>query len=118
MIKYPFFAILFAALALPAAAASADLGKAAATLSAIEKDDAKRKTYCEMQDLLVKSEEAAGKKDDAKAKTLSDEAEAKSNVLGPDFKAMIAIEEIDAASSDAKAFFQALESLEKSCPKA
>lgn len=110
-------AALIAALAAPAYAA-ADLSKATATLSAIEKDEAKRKTYCQMQDLLVKAEDAASKKDDATAKTLSDEAAAKSGALGEDFKASIGIEEIDAASTEGKAFFQALEALEKSCAKA
>lgn len=119
MMKYSAAAVLFASLAVPAVAApAADLGQAAATLSAIGKDDARRKTYCEMQTLLVKAEEASAKKDEAAAKTLSVEAEAKSDALGPDFKATIGIEEIDAASADGKAFFQALEELEKSCAKA
>lgn len=110
-------AALIAALAAPAYAA-ADLSKATATLSAIEKDETKRKTYCQMQDLLVKAEDAAAKKDDAKAKAFSADAEAKSGALGEDFKATIGIEEIDPASAEAKAFFQALEALEKSCAQA
>jgi hypothetical protein len=119
VIKYSAIAIVFACLAVPAVAApAADLGQATATLAAIGKDDARRKTYCEMQDLLVKAEEASVKKDDAASKALSAQAEAKSDALGADFKASVAIEEIDAASTDGKAYFQALEALEKSCPKA
>lgn len=119
MTRYSAIAILCAVLAGPVfAAPAADLGKAAATLTAIGKDDAQRKTYCEMQDLLVKAEEAGAKKDEAAAKALSAQAEAKSDALGADFKATIGIEEIDAASSDGKAFFQALEALEKGCAKA
>jgi hypothetical protein len=119
MIKYTAIAILSGALAVPAAAApAADLGQASSTITAVGKDDAKRRTYCEMQDLLVKAEEARARKDESAAQALSAQAEAKSDALGSDFKTAIAIEEIDAATTEGKAFFHALEALEKSCAKA
>ena len=111
-------AAALAAMAATPALAKADLTEAATTLSTIEKDQAKRKTYCEMQDLLVKAEAAAAKKDEAQAKALAAQAEAKSKELGDGFIAIMATEEIDPKTDDAKAFFQALEALEKSCAKA
>lgn len=112
-------AALFAAIATPCLAQTANLADAVTTLSAIQKDETKRKTYCEMQELLAKAEEAQNKKDEARAKTLSEQAEAKSKALGDDFQKLTAIDaDIDPASEDGKKYFDAWEALEKSCAKA
>lgn len=112
-------AALFAAIATPGLAQTANLADAVTILAAIRKDETKRKTYCDMQELLAKSEEATGKKDEAQAKKLLDEAEAKSKALGDDFQKLTAINaDIDPASEDGKKYFDAWEALEKSCAKA
>jgi hypothetical protein len=113
-------AALLSLLAIPSFAQTApSLGDAVTTLSAIQKDETKRKTYCEMQDLLVQAEEASQKSDEAQAKLLTEQAEAKSKVLGDDFQKLIMIEaDIDPTTEDGKRYFDAWEALEKSCAKA
>src|SRR5688572_26064959 len=99
-------AALFAAIATPSLAQTANLTEAVTTLSAIQKDEAKRKAYCDMQDLLAKAEDAQNKKDDAQAKTLAEQAEAKSKALGDDFQKMTAIDaDIDPTSEEGKKYF-------------
>lgn len=111
-------AALFAAIATPCLAQTANLTDAVTTLSAIQKDETKRKAYCDMQDLLAKAEEAQNKKDDAQATTLAEQAEAKSRALGDDFQKMTAIDaDIDPTSEEGKKYFEAWEALEKSCAK-
>jgi hypothetical protein len=112
-------AALFAAIATPGLAQTATLADAVTILSAIQKDETKRKTYCDMQDLLAKAEDAQNKKDEPQAKTLAEQAEAKSKALGDDFQKLTAIEaDIDPASEEGKKYFDAWEALEKSCAKA
>jgi len=111
-------AALFAAIATPSLAQTANLADAVTTLSAIQKDETKRKAYCDMQDLLAKAEDAQNKKEDAQAQTLAKQAEAKAKALGDDFQKMTAIDaDIDPASEDGKKYFEAWEALEKSCAK-
>ena len=111
-------AALLAALSLPAVGQTASLSEAAATLSAIRQDEAKRKAYCEMQDLLAKAEDATNKHDEDQVRTLSEAADIKLKALGDDFKKMTAIDaDIDPTSEDGKQYFDAWEALEKSCSK-
>lgn len=111
-------AALLAALATPSMAETANLAEAATTLSAIQKDEARRKAYCDMQDLLAQAEDAQNKKDDPKAAKLAEQADAKSKAIGDDFQKMTAIDaDVDPASEDGKKYFDAWEALEKSCSK-
>lgn len=111
-------AALTAVLAGPAVAQEVKIAEAATIVSGIEKNEAKRKTYCELQDLLAKAEEAAGKKDEAQAKSLANEAETKSQALGDEFQKLTALEaDIDPKSDDGVKYLAAWESLEKSCAK-
>jgi hypothetical protein len=111
-------AAVFAAIATPSLAQTANLAEAVTTLSAIQKDETKRKTYCDMQELLAKAEEAQNKKDDAEAKTLAEQAEVKTKALGADFQKLTAIDaDIDPSSEDGKKYFEAWEALERSCTK-
>jgi hypothetical protein len=111
-------AALSAAIATPCLAQTANLADAVTILSAIQKDETRRKTYCDMQELLAKAEDAQNKKDDVQAKTLAEQAEAKTKALGDDFQALTAIEaDIDPTSEEGKKYFDAWEALEKSCAK-
>jgi hypothetical protein len=111
-------AALTAVLAGPAVAQEAKITEAATIISSIEKNEAKRKTYCELQDLLTRAEEAASKNDETQAKTLSNEAEAKSQTLGEEFQKLTALEaDIDPKSDEGVKYLAAWESLEKSCAK-
>ncbi len=109
-------AFLTAAIVQPALAQDAGLAEAATAIAAIQQDDIKRKAYCELQDLLVKAEEATAKQDEAQAKSLTAEAGAKSAVLGDEFEKVAALDvDIDPASEDGRKYFEAWEALEKSC---
>ena len=89
---------------------------AAVALGAIQKDKAKIKTYCEMQDLYNKSSEASEKKDEKTAEALGKQADEKAKSLGDDFQKVMALEEdINPDTAEGKAFFDALEALEKNC---
>jgi predicted Zn-dependent protease len=111
-------AALCAAIATPCWAQSPNLTDAVTVLSAIQKDETKRKTYCDMQDLLAKAEEAQNKKDEAQAKSLAEQAEVKTKSLGDDFQKLTAIDaDIDPSSEEGKKYFEAWEALEKSCAK-
>ena len=108
--------VLTAAFAAPALAQNAKVQEAAAALGEIQKDKAKMKTYCEMQDLYNKSSEASEKKDEKTAESLGKQADEKAKTLGPDFDKVMALEEdINPDTAEGKAFFDALEALEKSC---
>lgn len=108
--------IVAAAFATPALAQNAKVQDAAAALGDIQKDKAKLKTYCEMQDLYNKSAEASEKKDEKAAESLGKEADEKAKNLGDGFQKVMALEEdINPDSAEGKAFFDALEALEKSC---
>lgn len=105
-----------AAFTAPAFAQNAKVQEAAAALGQIQKDQAKMKTYCEMQDLYNKSSEASEKKDEKNAETLGKQADDKAKALGADFEKVMALEEdINPDTAEGKAFFDALEALEKSC---
>jgi hypothetical protein len=96
----------------------AKVAKAADVLSAIQKDEAKLKIYCEMQDLFNKADEAEEKKKEDDAKKLVASAEAKAKTLGSDFEVIINMDEdIDPESAEGKKFFAALEGVEKKCEK-
>jgi hypothetical protein len=111
-------AALLAAIATPSSAQTASLADAVTTLSAIQKDETKRKTYCDMQDLLTKAEEASNKKDDDQAKALAEQADVRSKALGDEFRTLTAIDtDIDPTSEEGKKYFDAWEALEKSCAK-
>jgi hypothetical protein len=111
-------AALTAVLAVPAYAQNAKTTEAATILSSIQKNEVQRKTYCELQDLLAKAEEAASKKDEAQAKSLSNDAETKSKALGEEFQKLTALEaDIDPKSEDGAKYLAAWEALEKSCAK-
>ena len=105
-----------AAFTAPAFAQNAKVQEAAAALGEIQKDKAKMKTYCEMQDLYNKSSEASEKKDEKNAEALGKQADDKAKALGADFEKVMALEEdINPDTAEGKAFFDALEALEKSC---
>jgi len=105
-----------AAFTAPAFAQNAKVQDAAAALGDIQKDKAKMKTYCEMQDLYNKSSEASEKKDEKNAEALGKQADDKAKALGADFEKVMALEEdINPDTAEGKAFFDALEALEKSC---
>jgi hypothetical protein len=105
-----------AAFTAPAFAQNAKVQDAAAALGQIQKDKAKMKTYCEMQDLYNKSSEASEKKDEKNAEALGKQADDKAKALGDDFSKVMALEEdINPDTAEGKAFFDALEALEKSC---
>jgi chorismate synthase len=105
-----------AAFATPSFAQNAKVQEAAAALGDIQKDKAKLKTYCEMQDLYNKSAEASEKKDEKTAESLGKQADEKAKSLGAGFEKVMALEEdINPDSAEGKSFFDALEALEKSC---
>jgi hypothetical protein len=105
-----------AAFATPSFAQNAKVQEAAAALGDIQKDKAKLKTYCEMQDLYNKSAEASEKKDEKSAESLGKQADEKAKSLGAGFEKVMALEEdINPDSAEGKSFFDALEALEKSC---
>lgn len=109
-------AAILAAFATPALAQDAKITDATTVLAAIQKDESRRKAYCEMQDLLVKADEAAEKKDEAQAKALNAQAAEKSNALGEDFEKVTSLDvDIDPASEDGAKYLDAWETLEKSC---
>jgi hypothetical protein len=109
-------ALMVAAFATPSFAQNAKVTEAAAALGTIQKDKAKVKTYCEMQDLYNKSSEASEKKDEKAAEDLGKQADEKAKALGADFEKVMALEEdINPDTAEGKAFFDALETLEKSC---
>jgi hypothetical protein len=111
-------AALFAAFGTPAFAQTTSLPEAVATLADIQKDETKRKAYCDMQDLLVKSEDASNKNDDTQAKALAEQADAKSKSLGDAFQKLTSIDaDIDPSSEEGKKYFDSWEALEKSCAK-
>jgi len=104
------------AFATPSLAQNAKVQDAAVALTEIQKDQAKMKVYCDMQDLYNKSAEAGEKKDDKLAETLGKEADDKAKALGDSFQKVMALEEdINPDSAEGKAFFDALEGLEKTC---
>lgn len=111
--------IAFAVAALfatPSFAQNAKVQDAAVALGQIQKDKTKVKTYCEMQDLYNKSSEASEKKDEKTAEDLGKQADDKAKALGDDFQKVMALEEdINPDTAEGKAFFDALEALEKSC---
>jgi polyhydroxyalkanoate synthesis regulator phasin len=108
--------VLTAAFVTPAFAQNAKVQEAAVALGEIQKDKAKLKTYCEMQDLYNQSAEASEKKDEKKAEELGKRADDKAKDLGEGFQKVMALEEdINPDSAEGKAFFDALEALEKSC---
>ena len=107
---------LAAAFTAPAAAQNAKVQDAATALGEIKKDQTKVKTYCDMQDLYNKSAEASEKKDEKLADTLGKQADEKAKALGESFQKVMALDEdINPDSPDGKAFFDALEALEKTC---
>lgn len=107
---------LAAVFAAPAAAQNAKVQEAAVALGDIKKDQAKVKTYCEMQDLYNKSAEASEKKDEKLAESLGKQADEKAKALGDSFQKVMALDEdINPDSPEGKAFFDALEGLEKTC---
>ena len=109
---------IFAAFAAPAFAQDAKIADATTVLASIQQDETKRKAYCEMQDLLVKADEAAEKKDEAQAKALNTQAVEKSDALGADFEKVASLDvDIDPATEDGKKYLDAWEALEKSCVK-
>jgi chorismate synthase len=109
--------VVAAAFATPVLAQqNAKVQDAAAALGQIQKDKAKVKIYCDMQNLYNKSSEASEKKDDKAAETLGKEADEKAKALGDDFQKVMALEEdINPDTAEGKAFFDALEALEKGC---
>ena len=101
-----------------ALAPDAMLSDGAALLAAIEKDEGRRKAYCDLQQLLTRAEQALKKKNEDDAKTFSDEAEAKSKALGDEFLALMALQiDIDPSTDAGRKYFAAWASLEKSCAK-
>jgi Skp family chaperone for outer membrane proteins len=109
-------AAVAAAFATPSLAQNAKVQEAATALVEIQKDQGKLKTYCEMQDLYNKSAEASEKKDEKLADNLGKQADDKAKALGDSFQKVMALEEdINPDSTEGKAFFDALEGLEKSC---
>ena len=115
-------AALTAAFAAPSFAdtlgGDAKLTSGAALLAAIEKDEGKRRAYCDLQRLLTKAEQAMAGKNEADARTFSNQAEARSRELGDDFLALMAMQiDVDPSTAAGKEYFAAWESLEKSCPK-
>lgn len=109
-------AIVLAAFATPSLAENSKIQEAAGALGQIQKDKAKAKTYCEMQDLYNKSSEASEKKDEKAAEDFGKQADEKAKALGPDFEKVMALEEdINPDTAEGKAFFDALETLEKGC---
>ena len=111
-------AAMMAALVTPSFAQNAKITEAAAVLAGIQKDKAKLKSYCEMQELFNKSAEAAEKKNTDEANTINKQAEEKAKGLGADFQKVMALEEeINPESAEGKQFFDALEAIEKDCKK-
>jgi hypothetical protein len=130
-------AVLLSALAVPAFAADkakepateeaapapkpadpAKVAKAADVLTAIQNDAAKLKTYCEMQELFNKADEAEEKKKEDDAKKLVASAEEKAKSLGADFEVVMNMdEEINPESAEGKKFFETLEGIEGKCEK-
>ncbi|NJM34257.1 MAG: hypothetical protein HC850_05560 [Rhodomicrobium sp.] len=111
-------AALAAFIATPLLAETSRVDKGAAILAAIQQDETKRKAYCELQELLTKTEQAIEKRNETEAKALSSKAEEKSQALGKDFVTLMALQiEADPATEDGKKYFAAWESLEKSCSK-
>ena len=96
----------------------AKVAKAAGVLSAIQKDAAKLKVYCEMQGLFNQADEAEEKKKEADAKKFVASAEEKAKALGSDFQLVMNMdEEIDPESAEGKKFFKELEAIEGKCEK-
>lgn len=113
-----FAAALSVAVFAPLSADATNLAEGTAILSAIEKDEAKRKAYCELQDLLTKAEQAIEKRNEEEAKTLSGQAEAKTRQLGDDFLMLMALQiNIDPATEEGRKYYEAWESLDKSCAR-
>lgn len=111
-------AALSVSLAATALAQTTSLTEAVATLADIQKDEPKRKAYCDMQDLLAKSEDASNKNDDTQAKALAEQANDKAKSLGDAFQKLTSIDaDIDPASEEGKKYFDSWEALEKSCTK-
>jgi hypothetical protein len=111
-------AALSALLATPALADNAKIADATKVLQALGKDAAKQKAYCEMQDLFNKSADATDKKNKDEADKLNKQAEEKSKELGDDFQKVMSLEEeINPETPEGKAFFEALEGVEKTCAK-
>jgi hypothetical protein len=109
-------ALVVAGFATAAFAQNAKVQDAAMALGEIQKDQTKLKSYCEMQDLYNKSAEASEKKDEKTAEALGKQADEKAKALGDGFQKVMALEEdINPDSAEGKAFFDALEALEKSC---
>jgi hypothetical protein len=94
----------------------ADVAAAKKTITAIQADKAKLKTYCDAQALYAKADEAAEKKDEKAAEESGKKADELAKSLGPDFDKIGAVgAELDPESASGKEFNTALEALDKSC---
>jgi hypothetical protein len=91
----------------------ADAQKVVALISA---DKAKAKTYCDIGKLSDQIEAAEQKKDTKKADALSQQVDALSQKLGPEYVALMeGMQDLDPNSKDGKDIGTALEGLDKLC---
>lgn len=92
--------------------------KAIASISALSKDDAKKKSYCEMLDLGAQADEALEKNDEKKAEELGKKAETIADTLGDDFNAaMGVVSQVNPDEKTSEALFKAVDDLDASCEK-
>lgn len=100
-------------LVLPAFALSESVQSAIKTFEATGADDAKMKTYCEMNTLMATAGE---EEDEAKAEELDKKVQALVKELGPEMEsAFEAGGDLDPDSEDGKAYDAAIEALDAKC---
>ena len=84
----------------------------------ITSDKVKTQAYCDLTKLYDQVEEAAQKNDNKTLETLSKQADALVDKLGPEYyKLMDGLEHVDTKSSEAKEFMSILSELDKNCTK-
>lgn len=96
----------------------ADISKAITNISALGKDAAKLKSYCEMLELGAKADEALEKNDEKKAEEFGKKAEGIADTLGDDFNdAMGVVSQVDPDAKESEALFKAVDALDAACAK-
>ncbi len=96
----------------------AQITQAIASITALGKDAAKQKSYCEMLDLGAQADEALEKNDEKKAEELGKKAEAIADTLGDDFNtAMGVVSQVNPEEKSSEALFKVVDDLDASCTK-
>lgn len=104
-----------AVLVLPGAAAAPKVEEAAKTFAAVEGDQKRLGTFCEMFKNMTLAE---AEQDEKKAQDLEQKIDASMKALGNDFVTAWELQaEIDADSPDGKVYFAAADKLMGKCPR-